>query len=145
MSYKRPTFYRHIGFKGNAAARMDDGFLGDYPSCEPHSDQESTQPSLHWGAHLRPHHFEFSDGSRVLLRIAGRRELLCQAISVLGSGRFLESESSHPVEFDNGAIIVKAGERFKLFSFDEFKERFVLENGAPIETIYQIDYQTPKK
>lgn len=145
MSFKRPQFYRHIGFQGNAAVSVGDAFFDRYAPCQPDRDSDSSAHSLDWGAKLRPHHFQFSDGSRVLLRVEGRADVLCHAISVLGSGSFLESESSDPADFSNGAIIVKAGERYKLFLFEEFKRRFVLEDGSPIETIYQIDFQTPKK
>lgn len=120
-------------------------YFDRYASSQPDCVSDSSVHSLNWGAKLRPHHFHFSDGSRVLLRVEGRPDVLCHAISVLGSGSFLEHESSEPVDFSNGAIVVKAGERYKLFVFDEFKRRFVFEDGSPIETIYQIDFQTPKK
>lgn len=145
MSYKRPSFYRHMDFVGNAALSVGDAFCDRCPSVEPSHEEESPGRSLNWGAHLRPHHFQFSEGSKVLLRVEGRRDVTCHAISVLGSGYFLESETANAAEFSNGAIIVKAGERYKLFSFEEFQSRFVLEDASPIETIFQINFQTPKK
>jgi len=145
MSFKRRQFYRHTEFQGNAAVSVAETFFDRYASCQPDRDLDSPEHSLNWGARLRPHHFQFAEGSRVLLKVEGRRDVLCHAISVLGSGSFLELESSEPVEFLNGAIIVKAGERYKLFVFEEFKKRFVFEDGSRIESIYQIDFQTPKK
>lgn len=145
MSFKRPHFYRHLDFDGNAAVNLVHERSSYSSESDGYDSSSSSAQRLHWGAHLRPHHFEFSEGSTVLLRIEGRRDVVCQAISVFGSGWFLESESAAPVEFLNGAIIVKAGERHKLFTFEEFRSRFVLDNGAPIVSLYQIDFQTPKK
>lgn len=149
MSFKRPKFYRHIDHSENAAFNLvgstDQGHPNSSSEIGCYDGEESAAPALHWGDYLRPHHFDFSQGSVVLLKVEGRRDVVCQAISVFGSGYFLESDSSSPVEFSNGAIIVRAGERCKLFTFEEFRGRFVLDNGAPIETLYQIDYQTPRK
>lgn len=145
MSFKRPKFYRHIDFAASAAVNFSGGRATSLSAVECYDVEEVSGSRLHWGAHLRPHHFEFSEGSTVRLRMEGRRDVVCQAISIYGSGCFLESDSASPVDFENGAIIVKAGERYKLFTFEEFRSRFVLNNGAAIESIYQIDYQTPKK
>ena len=145
MSFKRPKFYRHFDHSGNAAVSVGGGFASSPSNRGYYDEEESAEQKLHWGDHLRPHHFDFSEGSTVLLRIEGRRDVTCKAISVFGRGYFLASDSSTPEEFLNGAIIVKAGDRYKLFSFEEFKTKFVLDNGAAIESLYQIDYQTPKK
>ena len=115
----------------------EDGFV--------YEDEQVLRHNLNWGDYLRPHHFRFEEASCVRARIAGRPDLLCSAVSILGAGMFKESESSKPIEFHDGAVIVKAGERVKLFLFEDFRKLFFLENGTPIESIYQIDFQTPKK
>jgi hypothetical protein len=77
--------------------------------------------------------------------MATRPDIICHAVSVLGAGRFQESPSSEPVSFNNGGIIVKGGDRYKFLTLETFRRHFVLEDGQAIETVYQIDMQTPKK
>jgi hypothetical protein len=108
-------------------------------------NEEATKHALNWGDYLRPHHFRFEEASLVRARRDGRADLVCAAVSVLGSGYFRETETSQPVKFDDGAVIVKAGQRVVCFPFEEFRERFQLMDGSPLASIYQIDFQTPKK
>lgn len=99
--------------------------------------------SLNWGEPLQPHHFDFSQASRVIF--SGAPSMSCSAIFVPGTGSFQESRESQPVPFHDGAIIVRANNLFKLVEFDKFRARFCLATGRPIENPYQIDFQTPKK
>lgn len=123
-------------------------FCVRFMSFNPFGGNEAEVPEpvvLDWGAPLRPRHFDFSEASAVKLAVPGAARQVYTALSVPGSGRFQESDDSTPVEFYDGAIIVKAGDRYKLFTLEDFSERFVLMSGQRVESIYQIDYQTPKK
>jgi hypothetical protein len=122
------------------------------PPTEAHASETRTEggASVNWGASLHPHHFNFDEATSVKARLSGNREISCRAVSVLGAGQFQESPQATPVEFQNGGILVEGrdaqgGNRYKLFTFDDFRRRFLLEDGTPVETIYQIDYQTPRK
>lgn len=122
-----------------------------HPSAEAHVSETHTESrGVNWGASLKPHHFDFDEATSVRARLSDSREIVCRAVSVLGAGRFQESPHATPVEFQNGGILVKGrdaqgGNRYKVFSFEEFRRRFFLADGTPVESIYQIDYQTPRK
>jgi hypothetical protein len=109
------------------------------------AEQQPTSSSKHWGDSLRPHHFNFLEVTAVRPRLTTRPDIVLHAVSVLGAGSFMEKDDSKPVPFENGGIIVKAGERYKFFSFEFFQEHFVLANGDLIQSFYQIDMQTPRK
>jgi hypothetical protein len=123
-----------------------------HPPAEAHVSETRTESGagFNWGACLRPHHFNFKEATSVKARLTGSREIVCRAVSLIAAGRFQESPDATPVEFQNGGIVVEGrdaqgGNRYKYFSFEDFRRRFVLENGAPVETIFQINFQTPTK
>jgi hypothetical protein len=145
MTFK-PPLHAHTSFGsqvGNAAVDRTRSYVDeDLGVLE---NGEAARHALNWGDYLRPHHFNFKDASPVRARMDGKADLVCSAVSVLGSGEYRETETSKPVEFDDGAVIVKIGPRVLCFKFEEFRDRFRLIDGTPIVSIYQIDYQTPKK
>ena len=108
-------------------------------------DSTQTSTTLHWGDPLRPHHFRFDQGTAVRPRLTTRPDILCHAVSVIGAGSFKENDDSMPVEFCNGGIIVNGGERYKFFTFEVFQKHCVLANGDSIVSLFQIDFQAPKK
>ena len=110
-----------------------------------HDEFAEATSSLHWGNCLRPHHFDFEQGTVVLPRLTTRPDLTCRAVSVLGGGQFREFENSSPVPFENGGIIIKAGERHKFVTFETFRKYFVSDGGQDFDHILQIDFQTPRK
>jgi hypothetical protein len=145
MSFKRRS-NSYTGFDlpgGNVAIDTFRSYVDD--DVEDTIHDEVAPSGVHWGDYLRPHHFNFTQASPVCARRDGRPDLVCTAVSVLGAGQFKETESSHPVPFTDGAIIVKAGKRVACFTFEEFRQRFRLVDGSEIVSIYQIDFQTPKK
>jgi hypothetical protein len=48
------------------------------------------------------------------------------------------------VEFHDGGVIVKWRDRCRFLSFETLRKNFVLADGEPIESIYQIDFHVPK-
>ena len=102
-------------------------------------------PAVHWGDCLRPHHFDFAEGTAVRLRITSHPFLILHAVSVIGAGQFKEFDNSTPVAFEKGGIIVKGSDRVKFFTFETFQKHFVLEDGETIDSIFQVNYQTPMK
>lgn len=131
---------------GNAAAVGLDHVYLSRPSLHPNNQELAEGSSaVHWGDCLRPHHFEFAEGTAVRLRITDRPDLIFHAVSVIGAGQFKEFDNSNPVSFENGGIIVKGADRVKFVSFEAFQKYFVLEDGQKIDSIFQIDFQTPKK
>jgi hypothetical protein len=130
---------------GSAAATLDPAHLSRPSLVSPAEDFAQAATGVHWGDCLRPHHFNFEEGTAVLRKLSTSPNILCHAVSVLGAGHFKETDASEPVSFENGGIIVKGGERYKFLTFETFRKHFVLEHGGTIETKFQIDYQTPKK
>jgi len=130
---------------GSAAVKpLDPDSLSRSSLASP-PEQRSTSSALHWGDSLRPRHFNFLEGTAVRPLLTIRPDIVLHAVSVLGAGSFMEKDDSKPVPFENGGIIVKAGERYKFFSLEFFQEHFVLANGELIQSLYQIDLQTPRK
>jgi len=130
---------------GSAAVKPIDYYPPPRSLAESSTKLDATSPSVHWGDPLRPHHYKFEEGTAVRPRLTTRPDLVLHAVSVLGAGSFMEKDDSKPVQFENGGLIVKAGARYKFFSLEFFQEHFVLANGDPIVSLYQIDYQAPKK
>lgn len=121
------------------------------PPTEAHISETRTEggADVHWGSCLHPHHFNFDEGTSVKARTPSGREITCRAVSVVGKGEFQESPKTS-VEFENGGIIVQGsdgqgGTWYKLFDFEEFKNRFLLENGSKIELLLHVGFQTPRK
>ena len=151
--FRRPPAPEMFGYTqiGSAAVvSLDAAHIA--PPAQAHLSETRTEggAAVNWGACLQPHHFNFDEATPVKARLSGSREIACRAVSVLGAGRFQDSPQGTSVEFQNGGILVEGrdaqgGNRYKLFSFEDFRRRFLLENGEPVETIYQIDYQTPRK
>jgi len=131
---------------GNAAEATLDfpPRFGGSPLRHPEALKDATT-GVHWGDCLRPHHFNFDDATPVRPRVATRNDIICRAVSVLGAGQFKEAEGSEGVAFENGGVIVKGGDRYKFLTLEVFRKHFVLEGGGAIESVFQIDYQTPKK
>lgn len=154
MSYFRrqpaPELFAYSQIGSAALVCLDAAHI--QPPTEARASDTRTEAgaSIDWGACLHPHHFNFTEATSVKARLSGSREISCRAVSVLGGGRFQESPQASPVEFQNGGVLVEGRDaqganRYKLFTFEDFRRRFLLESGEPIETIYQIDYQTPRK
>jgi hypothetical protein len=140
--------YTQIG--SAALVSLDAAHIQPPPEAHVSETRTESGAGVNWGACLQPHHFNFEEATAVKARLTGSREIVCRAVSVLGAGQFQESPHATPVEFQNGGILVEGRDaqgvnRYKLFSFEDFRRRFFLEDGAPVETIYQIDYQTPRK
>jgi hypothetical protein len=139
---------QNFGFSqlGSAAAEtLDHKHLSRSTLIPTHEDFAEASTTLHWGDCLRPHHFKFEEGTAVRPRLTTRPDITCYAVSVLGAGQFREFDNSVPVPFDNGGIIVKAGDRCKLVSFETFRKHFVSREGEDFSHIMQIDFQTPRK
>jgi hypothetical protein len=116
------------------------------PLSAPEEGAPARQNKLHWGAApIEPHHYTWSYATVVRPMVSAHPDITCRAILVLGDGSFKEKRDSKPVHFEGGGIIVQAGSRYKYFSLEFFQRHFVLENGQPIEYVFQIDYQAPQK
>jgi hypothetical protein len=63
----------------------------------------------------------------------------------MGAGLFQENDNAEPVKFENGGIIVQCGHRCKFFSLEEFRAHFYLEGGVTLESLLQVNFQTPRK
>ena len=143
MSERAPSRSFSFSSIGNAAAvGLDHAYLSR-PSLNEDLAQGSS--AVNWGDCLRPHHFDFTEGTAVRLRITDRPDIICHAVSVIGAGKFKEFDNSVPVAFESGGVIVKGADRVKFLSFEAFQKHFILEGGHPIDSIFQIDFQTPKK
>ena len=145
-----PEMFAYSQIGSAALVSLDAAHI--HPPTEAHVSETRTEggASVNWGACLQPHHFNFDEATSVKARLSGSREIACRAVSVFGAGQFQESPQATPVEFQNGGIIVEGrdaqgGNRYKLFTFEDFTRRVLLENGEPVQTAYQIDFQTPRK
>ena len=131
---------------GNAeAVGLDHAYLSRASLTPNNQDLAEGSSAVHWGDCLRPRHFDFTEGTAVRLRITDRPDLIFHAVSVIGAGQFKEFDNSTPVTFESGGIIVTGADRVKFLPFESFQKYFVLEDGQKIDSIFQIDFQTPKK
>jgi hypothetical protein len=140
-----PELFAYSSIGSAAVVSLDAAHI--HPPTEAHVSETRTEggADVDWGD-LRPHHFQFDCAARVRLPRNGRPDVLCDAVSVTGRGRFIgSSEDTNAVSFKEGAVIVKVGDRHRCFPFEVFKQNFFLESGEPVATIYEVGYQTPKK
>jgi len=152
MTFKSP-FHSTIGFattgigcqSGNAAVdtsrSYEDADLGALESTR------SAKHALDWGACLRTHHFQLgaNECTPVRRRMGGRSDVDYLAVSVVGAGKFKQSDDSPVEEFHNGAVIVQAAGRTRFYTFEDFRRMYLLQDGGSIESIYQLGVQTPNK